>query len=145
MTQIESNRILWRGSTHDYFQAPQKDTVLSATGWNSDQVGGQVEQRLWKQSVKQKYITFKDSVPLIAHMHRHTLMYGLCTCLMITRHTIYFTHEANKHNYQFLFISIEHYIPMQNSMNDSGAFPLQQQQRRAPLPSSYLFCGNKQI
>lgn len=52
--------IFWRGYTYDYFQALRKDTGSSATEWNSDQAWAQVEQKLWKPSVKQKYVTFKD-------------------------------------------------------------------------------------
>lgn len=145
--KIEPKQIFWRGYTYDYFRALRKDPGSSATEWNSDDEPAQVEQKLWKPSAKEKYISFKNHVLLITHTHlyrrtcAHLHLSMAFVLVLITRHVYIFIQEANKHNYQFLFISIAVNILMQNSTNDCETWsPLQQQQQsKAPWLFSYLY------
>lgn len=50
--KIEPKQIFWREYAYDYFQALRKDPGSSATEWNSDHEPAQVEQKLWKASIK---------------------------------------------------------------------------------------------
>lgn len=134
--KIQPKQIFWREYAYDCFQALRIDPGSSATEWNSDHEPAQAEQKLWKASVKEKYIRFKNYVFLITHtyiyMHKCAHLY-LCMALALvlkTRHVFFFTQEASKHNYQFLFISIVLNVLMGNSTNDCKTWsPLQKQQQ----------------